>query len=67
MENLANQLLDTFTNTNKNITKSHIPTANTLARIDVLVQYLKNESKIHLKHGRPVDSNDVTPWKMRTQ
>ena len=31
LENLVNQLLDTFTDTNKNITKSHIPTANTSA------------------------------------
>ena len=24
-------------------------------------------SKIRLKHGRPVGSKDVTPWKRRTQ
>ena len=67
LENLVNQLLDTFTDTNKNITKSHIPTANTPARIDVLVEYLTNESKIRLKRGKPIGSNDVTPLKRRTQ
>ena len=67
LENLVNQLLDTFTDTNKNITKSHIPTANTSAWIDVLVEYLTNESKIRLKRGRLIGSKDVTPLKRRTQ
>ena len=66
MQNLANQLPDTFIDIKK-VTKSHIPTTNTPTRINVSVGQLTNESKIHLKHGRPIDSNDVTPWKMRTQ
>ena len=43
------------------MTKSHILAANTLARIDVHVGQLTNESKIRLKHGRPVGLKDVTP------
>ena len=49
------------------MTKSHIPTAKTLARIDVPVGQLTNESKIHLKRGRPIGSNDVTPQKRITK
>ena len=35
LQNLANQLLDAFIDTKK-VTKSHVPIANTPARIDVL-------------------------------
>ena len=49
------------------MTKSHIPTVNTPTRNDVHVGQLTNESKIRLKRGRLVGSNDVTPQKMRTQ
>ena len=49
------------------MTKSHIPTINTPTRNDVHVGQLTNESKIRLKRGRLVGSNDVTPQKMRTQ
>ena len=49
------------------MTKSYIPAANTPARIDVPVGQLTNESKIHLKRGRPVGSKDVTSRKRRTQ
>ena len=66
LQNLANQLPDAFIDTKK-VIKSHIPTANTPARIDVSVRQLTNESKIRLKRGRPVGSNDVTPRKRRTQ
>ena len=48
------------------MTKSHIPVANTPARIDVPIGQLTNESKIRLKCGRPVGSKDVTLWKKRT-
>ena len=47
------------------MTKSHILTANTPTRIDVPIEQLTNESKIHLKCGRLVGSNDVTPWKRK--
>ena len=60
LQNLANQLSDAFIDTKK-VTKSHIPTAKTLARIDVPVGQLTNESKIRLNHGRLVGSKDVTP------
>nr|CAN82459.1 hypothetical protein VITISV_010031 [Vitis vinifera] len=66
LQNLANQLPDAFIDTKK-VTKSHIPTANTLTWIDVLVGQLTNESKIRLKCDRPVGSKDVTPWNRRTQ
>ena len=66
LQNLENQLQDAFIDTKK-VTKSHIPTANTPARIDVPVGQLTNESKIHLKRGRPVGSKDVTSRKRRTQ
>ena len=66
MQNLANQLPDAFIDTKK-VTKSHIPDANTLARIDVPVGQLTNESKIRLKCSKHVGSKDVTPRKRRTQ
>ena len=59
-QNLANQLPDTFIDTKK-VTKSHIPTANALALIDVPKGRLENESKICLKRGRPIGSKDITP------
>ena len=49
------------------MTKSHIPTTNTLARIDVLEQQLTNEYKIRLNHERLIGSKDITPRKRRTQ
>ena len=66
LKNLANQLPNAFIGTKK-VTKSHIPTANTLVRIDIPIGQLTNESKIRLKRDRPVDSNDITPQNMRTQ
>ncbi|RVW79791.1 Retrovirus-related Pol polyprotein from transposon TNT 1-94 [Vitis vinifera] len=57
---------DAFIDTKK-VTKSHIPAANTPARIDVHVGQLTNESKIRLKRGRPIGSKNVTPRKKRTQ
>ena len=66
LKNLANQLPDAFIDTKK-VTKSHIPVANTPAQIDVPIRQLTNESKICLKHCRPIGSKDVTPRKRRTQ
>ena len=66
MQNLANQLPDAFTDIKK-VPKSHIPTGNTPERIDVPIGQFINESKIHLKRDRLIDSNDVTPRKKRTQ
>ena len=53
LQNLANQLPDAFIDTKK-VTKSYISVANTPSRIDAPVGQLTNESKIHLKRGRPV-------------
>ena len=51
--------------------KSHIPTANTPSRIEVLVGQSvnigANESKPHLKCGRPVSVKDKIPWKRKVQ
>ena len=66
LQNLANQLPDAFIDTKKG-TKSHIPATNTPTWIDVPIGQLTNESKIRLKHGKPVGSKDVTSWKRRTQ
>ena len=62
LQNIANQLLDAFIDTKK-VTKSHIPTANALAWINVPKGQLENESKILLKCGRPICSKDITPRK----
>ena len=63
-QNITNQLPDAFIDIKK-VTKSHILAANTSTWIDVLTGQLINESKIHLKCGRPVGSKDVTPKKKR--
>ena len=49
------------------MTKSHVPDANTPARIDALERQLTNEYKKRLKPGRPFGSKDTTPRKRRTQ
>ena len=64
--NLANQLLDAFIDTKK-VTKSHIPTTNAPARIDVPKGQLANESQIRLKRERPIGSKDLIHSKRRTQ
>ena len=66
MQNLANQLPNAFIDTKK-VTKSYILAANSPTRIDVPIRQLINESKIRLRRGRPVSSNDVTSRKKRTQ
>ena len=66
LQNLENQLPYIFIYTKK-VTKSHIPATNTPVRIDVLEGQLVNEYKISLKHGRPIDTKDITPRKKRTQ
>ena len=66
LQNLANQLTDAFVDAKK-VTKSHIPAVNALARIEVLEGHKENESKTHLKRGRPIGSKDVAPRKKRTK
>ena len=66
MQTLTNQLPEAFIDTKK-VTKSHIPPTNAPTQIGVLEGQLANESQIHLKRGRPIDSKDLAPQKMRTQ
>ena len=65
MQNLTNQLPDAFGDTKK-VTKSHIPAANVLARVDITEGQKAYESKTRSKHGRPIESKDTTPRKRRT-
>ena len=59
LQGLANQLPDAFIDSTK-VTKSHIPTANIPARIEIpigkLQSSMKNEPKPRLKRGRPIGS-----------
>lgn len=70
MQTIANQLTDAFTD-NEKIVKSHIPTANTLAKIEVPVgqsiNIATNESKARLKRGRPISANDKILRKRKAQ
>ena len=65
MKNLANQLSNAFIDIKK-VTKSHIPTKNAPARINVPKGQLTNESQIRLKRERPISSKDLNPQKKRT-
>jgi 5'(3')-deoxyribonucleotidase len=64
LQGITNQLPDVFTDSKK-IVKSHIPTDNNPARIEVpegqLINIAANESKTHLKRGRPIDAKDKIP------
>ncbi|PHT82023.1 hypothetical protein T459_15038 [Capsicum annuum] len=66
LQNIANQLPDAFTDLSR-ITKSQIPAANAPIRVDVPIGQLSNanESKPHLKRGRPIGSKDKNPKKRR--
>jgi hypothetical protein len=63
-------LPDAFTD-NKKIVKSHIPAANTSAKIEVpvgqLINTAANESKARLKHGRSIGAKDKIPRKIKSQ
>ena len=69
LQNMANQLPDSFTDTKK-VTKSYIPAANTPSRIEIPSE-LKldgskiNEPKVQLKRGRPIGSKDKNPRKKK--
>ena len=60
LQNLANQLLDSFVDTKK-VTTSHIPDANVPARVDIIEVQKAYESKTRSKRGRPIGSKDITP------
>ena len=60
-----------YSPTIKKIVKSHIPTTNTPAWIEVptrqSVNIATNESKPHLKSGRPINVKDKIPQKRKVQ
>jgi hypothetical protein len=66
LQSVANQLPDAFTDTKK-VTKSHIPVANTPARINVpageSIGSLAKLSLLRQKRGRPVGAKDKAPRK----
>ena len=68
LQGLTNQLPDAFTDIKK-VTKSHVPTVNVPAHIDVpegqLENAIANESKTRLKCGRLIDSKDSIPRKKK--
>ena len=68
LQNVANQLPDAFTDL-KRITKSHIPVVNAPIRIEVpagqAINATVDESKTHLKRGRPLGSKDKNPRKKK--
>ena len=70
MQGIVNQLPDVFTD-NKKIVKSHIPTANIPAWIEVPVgqsiNTAANELKPHLKRGRPIGVKDKILQKRKVQ
>ena len=66
LHNLENQLPYAFFDAKK-VTKSHILATNAPTQINVPEGQLANESKIRLKRGRPIGSNDITPQKKRIQ
>jgi len=66
LQDIANQLLDVFTNSEK-VVKSHIPAVNTPFRIEIpkgnKATITANESIPHLKHRRPVGAKEKNPRK----
>jgi len=70
LQTIANQLPDAFTD-NKKIIKSHIPAANTPAKIEghvgQSINTTANESKARVKRGRPIGANDKIPRKRKAQ
>ncbi|KAD5960320.1 hypothetical protein E3N88_11792 [Mikania micrantha] len=68
IQEIANQLPDAFTDTNK-VTKSHIPAANAPAHIEIPNNQMNinmaHESQKRLKRGRPFGSKDKNPRKRK--
>ncbi|KAM2842345.1 hypothetical protein PS2_030496 [Malus domestica] len=68
LKSIVNQIPDAFNDAMK-VTKSHIPTTNAHARIDVLVRQNKvavnDSSGARLKRGRPPGSKDSAPRKRK--
>ena len=70
LQNVANQLPDAFTDTQK-VTKSHIPAANAPARIEIPNGLpdasIASESTTRRKRGRPLGSKDLKLRKAKSQ
>ncbi|XP_052291686.1 uncharacterized protein LOC127900572 [Citrus sinensis] len=68
LQNIVNQIPNAFTDLRK-ITESYIPGKNALSRVEIPEgQHDKtNESKVRLKHGRPISSKDKIPQKRKRQ
>ena len=67
----ASPLPDAFIDTAK-LTKSYIPAANTLARINITIgktaiMAANETSMTRLKRGRPLGSKDLIPRKRKTE
>ena len=69
LQKIANQMPDTFIDLKRIYTKSYIPAENVPIRIDVpkgpSTSVIANESKTHLKCGRPLGSKDQNPRKRK--
>lgn len=66
LQNIANQMPDAFTDTGR-VTKSHIPAANTPARVSIPDGHL-DKSKTCLKRpGRPLGAKDSVPRKKKSK
>ena len=69
LQDLADQLLDAFTDPNK-VIKSHIPAVNTPAHIEISIgdsgNVIASASKPRLKRGRPIGSKDSFPRKRKS-
>ncbi|XP_057550483.1 uncharacterized protein LOC130828534 [Amaranthus tricolor] len=67
LQSVTNQLPDAFTDTKK-VTKSHIPVANTPARIEIPDEKEKSdEIVVQRKRGRPFGSKDLKSRKLKKQ
>ena len=67
LQEITNRLPDAFNDAPK-VTKSHIPTVNTLVRIHVPEEHEKKDNNVpRLKHGRPIRSKDVALYKKRVR
>ena len=69
LQKIASQLPDAFTDTTE-VTKSYIPATNTPARINIpigktAIMAANESSMTRLKHGQPLGSKDLIPWKRK--
>ena len=66
MQKIANQLSNVFSDSRR-VTKSHISGKNISVKIEIPERQITsvNDSKVHLKRGRPIDSKDKNFWKKK--